>query len=245
MNVLAWLMSLLRPGPVEVPQTARKPMPSVTIDEPPANSVESVIEPQPQEVKAMSTPSYSPAFLSAVNYVLDHERGYVNNPKDPGGPTNMGITWETLARWRGVHRSKIKPEDVKNMTRDEAIAIYDAMYWDTVRADRLPPALAYAAFDFAINSGPARAIKEIQKLVGTKADGLIGGHTMRQINAVNDRVKLVNDYLDARLAWMKKARHRKTKALLWPTFKNGWSKRVADVRKRSLRHVQRNGGGSW
>ena len=189
--------------------------------------------------------TYSPAFTAAVNYVLDHERGYVNHPKDPGGPTNMGITLKTLARWRDVHPSKISAQDVKDLTREEAVAIYDAMYWDTVRADRLPPALAYAAFDFAINSGPVRAIKELQKLIGTKADGLIGGHTMRRIQAVNDTEGLVNRYLDARLAFMKKARHRKTGALLWPTFKNGWSKRVADVRKRSLRYVQRNGGGGW
>lgn len=234
MSCLKWLERRLRAGTVSV---------VVPIDETPVGSVE-VKNDTPKEVAAMPT-SYSPAFVSAVNYVLDHEAGYVNNPKDPGGATNMGITYKTLARWRGVSPRSITPQDVKNLTRDEAIAIYDAMYWDTVRADRLPPAIAYAAFDFAINSGPARAVKELQKLIGTKADGIIGGHTMRRIAAVEDKAKLVNDYLDARLAFMKRAKHHKTGARLWPTFKNGWSKRVADVRKRSLRHVSSGGGGSW
>lgn len=238
MSFWRWLQGLLR----RVEPTSPTPK-SAPIDEPPVYSVEEAEIDEPRET--IMQPEYSPAFLDAVNYVLDHERGYVNHPNDPGGPTNMGITWETLARWRGVHRNRISPEDVRNMSRDEAIAIYDAMYWDAVRADRLPPALAYAAFDFAVNSGPVRAVKELQKLVGTRADGIIGGHTMRRIHAVNDRESLVNRYLDARLAFMKRIRHRKTGERLWDTFGRGWGKRVADVRRRSLSHLGPNGGGGW
>lgn len=211
------------------------------MDVPPPFSVE-----LPKKVITMPM-SYPPAFIEAVNYVLDHERGFVNDPRDPGGATNMGITYKTLARWRDVSPTSITSDDVKNMSRDEAIEIYHAMYWDAVRADKLPPALAYAAFDFAVNSGPVRAVKELQKLIGTTADGLIGGHTLRRLAAVTDKADLVNKYADARLAFMRRIKHPTTKAPLWARFGRGWSRRVEDVRRRSLRHVPvgRDGGGSW
>lgn len=212
------------------------------MDKTPAVSVEVQAE-TPKKAEPMPM-SYPPAFTDAVSYVLDHERGFVDDPKDPGGATNMGITYKTLARWRDVSPRSITPDDVKNMTREEAVAIYHAMYWDAVRADKLPPALAYAAFDFAVNSGPLRAVKELQKLIGTTADGLIGGHTLRRIDAFPDKADLVNKYADARLAFMRRIKHPKTKASLWARFGRGWSKRVEDVRRRSLRHV-RGGGGSW
>lgn len=191
--------------------------------------------------------SYSPAFLQAVKYVLDHEAGYVDDPKDPGGATNLGITRGTLANWRGVSVASLPKSEVRNLSREEATAIYDEAYWDAARCDTLPPALAYAVFDFAVNSGPSRAVKKLQTELGFRGadvDGIVGGMTRRAIaRHGNNMPSLVNRYLDARLRFMKRIRHSKTGERLWDRFGRGWQKRVDEVRARSLGYA--GGGGSW
>src|SRR5690606_5273554 len=68
-------------------------------------------------------------------WILASEGGYVDHPDDPGGATNMGITIGRLSAWRG---RKVTKQEVKNLTRGEALEIYKACYWDVVRGDDLP-----------------------------------------------------------------------------------------------------------
>jgi len=75
-------------------------------------------------------------FEQAVDIVLQHEGGFVQHPRDPGGATKFGITRETLSRAGGC---PVSVEDVRELTRAEAVAIYRWLYWDVVRADDLPP----------------------------------------------------------------------------------------------------------
>ena len=78
------------------------------------------------------------AFTTQIqNWILASEGGYVDHPSDPGGATNMGITHRTLAAWRGKPVTK---QDVRNLTRVEALEIYKAQYWRTSGADRMPAA---------------------------------------------------------------------------------------------------------
>ena len=171
----------------------------------------------------------SKTFETVLPHLFRYEGGFVNDSRDPGKATNMGITHKTLAKWRGVRVSELPVSEVINLTKDEAIAIYKARYWDSVRGDELPPALAFVLFDFAVNSGPVRAVKELQKIIGTTADGIIGGMTIRAAKRFD--VATLNEKLnDARIVWMKRSKHRETKQPLWPTYKNGWTKRVNSVR---------------
>jgi lysozyme family protein len=85
-------------------------------------------------------------FERALDVTLVYEGGYSNDPRDPGGPTNMGVTQKTLAAWRG---EPVSAADVKALTLDEARKIYKAQYWDRVRADRLPTGVDFAVFDYA------------------------------------------------------------------------------------------------
>ena len=87
------------------------------------------------------------------SYVLASEGGYVNHPRDPGKATNMGITIATLRAWRG---RPVTNADVRDLSQEEALQIYKAQYWDTVRADQLPLGLDYLTFDYGVNSGPGR-----------------------------------------------------------------------------------------
>ncbi len=100
-------------------------------------------------------------FERALSLVLKHEGGFADHPADPGGATMMGITQATLAEWRGRPVTK---DEVRALSRVEAGAIYRARYWDAVKGDDLPSGLDLAAFDYAVNSGPARAVRTIQGL---------------------------------------------------------------------------------
>lgn len=159
-------------------------------------------------------------FAAVLPLVLKHEGGYVNHPRDPGGETNKGITWRTYAAWR---RSQGLPEQsVRHITNEEVRAIYKAQYWDAVRGDDLPSGLDYAVFDFAVNSGPSRAAKFLQRQIGVPQDGVIGSHTLSAIPA--DALPVIRSLCDARLAWL---RTLKT----WGTFGRGWTARVQDVKE--------------
>lgn len=155
-----------------------------------------------------------------------HEGGFVNHPKDPGGATNMGITLRTLAGFLGDPKTTV--QRLKEMTKAEAAKIYKIQYWDKVHGDRLPAGLDYAVFDFAVNSGTSRAVKELQKIVGAGVDGIIGFETLSKVKSSSLNPKqLANELCKARLAFMKRLKH-------WPTFKNGWSRRVEEVRQMAV-----------
>gem|GEM_PF-6374819 len=82
-------------------------------------------------------------FSACLAHVLASEGGYVDHTKDPGGATNMGITLATLQEWRG---RPIAKTDVRDLTRDEAAAIYRAKYWNKVKGDDLPAGLDLDGF---------------------------------------------------------------------------------------------------
>ena len=153
------------------------------------------------------------------SYVLASEGGYVNHPRDPGKATNMGITIATLGAWRGT---KVTNKDVRDLTQAEALAIYKAQYWDTVRADLLPLGLDYLTFDYAVNSGPARAIKDLQRTVGADADGVIGQKTLDAIATAVRRMGmegLINAYATRRWNFVQGLSN-------FSTFGNGWRRRI-------------------
>lgn len=155
----------------------------------------------------------------ALSLVFGDEGGYSNHPKDPGGPTKFGITHRTLAAARGV--PSVSAAQVKALTKDEAAEIYRAGYWGAIRGDDLPRGLDYAALDFAVHSGPAQAVKELQRLVGVTADGIMGPQTLAAI-ARRDVRALIRAYCDARMAFLRRLK-------TWATFGRGWTIRVTGV----------------
>ncbi len=167
--------------------------------------------------------------MSANNYdealrrLLVHEGGYGNDPADPGGPTNFGIT---LADYRKYINADGVAANVQAMTVEQAKAIYRARYWNAVHGDELPPGVDYAIFDYGVNSGVSRAIKVLQRLVGVAVDGEIGPDTLAAARARDPKV-LVGAIQDERLAFLKGLS-------TWPTFGKGWSRRVAEVRAAAL-----------
>jgi lysozyme family protein len=175
----------------------------------------------------MPDPTDAQRFARCLDIVLAAEGGYVDNPLDAGGATNMGITRATLARWRGIAPASALPKAaVKALTRAEAAAIYEAGYWRRIAGPQLPAGLDLALFDYAVNSGPARAVKTLQALLGVTADGLVGPVTLGALRQ-RQPAALVTALCDARLGFL-------GRLASFATFGRGWTARVATIRAAAL-----------
>jgi lysozyme family protein len=115
---------------------------------------------------------------AAISLVLKEEGGYTNNPADPGGPTNFGIT---IGDAKHYLEPNADANYMKHMTVEQAIGIYGPKYWDKVLGDQLPAGLDYTLMDYGVNSGVGRAIKVIQRVVGVTDDGVFGPATLAQL----------------------------------------------------------------
>lgn len=118
----------------------------------------------------------------AFDLVLKSEGGYVNDNADHGGETNLGVT---RAAWGEYKGRPIRDGEMRALTRDMVKPFYKSRYWDKVRGDDLPAGLDYAVFDFAVNAGPGRAAKFLQRAVGVAEDGMIGPATMAAVQRAN------------------------------------------------------------
>jgi lysozyme family protein len=162
-------------------------------------------------------------FAEALQALLKHEGGYVNHPSDPGGMTNLGVTKKVWEEWVGHPVT----EATMRALKPEAVApLYKRKYWDKIQGDFLPDGVDLAVFDAAVNSGPGRAAKWLQELVGAKADGFIGPQTLTTVGQI-DPSMLIADYNAYRLAFLQKLP-------TFPTFGKGWSNRVAAVTTEAL-----------
>ncbi|HZB63076.1 MAG TPA: glycosyl hydrolase 108 family protein [Microvirga sp.] len=164
------------------------------------------------------------SFEHSLALVLLQEGGFVHHPGDPGGATRFGITRETLSRARGRPASVA---DVRDLTRVEAAAIYRRFYWDVVRADELPQGLGLAVFDLAVNSGPSRAVRMLQGVLGVEPDGHVGPLTLSAARAA-DPAETIRRLTRARLGFL-------SRLATWPLFGRGWRRRVLAVEQEALR----------
>ena len=114
-------------------------------------------------------------FDFCLQTILKHEGGFVDHPKDPGGATNKGITKKTYENYL---RKKVSVDELKEISDDHINGIYSKMYWVPIKGNDLPHGIDLCVFDWAVNSGPRRACKELQSIIGTTTDGVIGPITL-------------------------------------------------------------------
>jgi lysozyme family protein len=165
-------------------------------------------------------------FDRALVFILAHEGGFVNNPKDPGGMTNLGCT---KAVWEAHCGHPVDEKVMRALTHDDVRPVYKRNYWDKIQGDELPAGVDYVVFDTAINSGPGRAAKFLQACVGLEPDGVIGPKTLAAVRAADPK-QLVQDYAKRRLSFM-------MELPTWPTFGKGWTRRVNEVEASGLRMI--------
>jgi len=160
----------------------------------------------------------------AFQMVLKHEGGYVNNPKDPGGMTNLGVTKKV---WEEFVGREVDESEMRALTPDVVKPLYKKNYWDKIKGDQLPSGVDYAAYDLAVNSGTGRAAKYLQQIAGVHADGLIGPQSLEAINACPAE-EVVDALCDMRLDFLQRLP-------TWNTFGKGWGRRVEEVKAIGLR----------
>lgn len=158
------------------------------------------------------------AFDKALAVILRHEGGFVNHPRDPGGMTNLGVTKNTWEAWTGKPATEAT---MRALTPATVAPLYRKNYWEKAGCDKLHPGIALCVFDFAVNAGPARAVRYLQKVVGTAQDGVIGPATLEMANAWADRA-LVDLYQEAREGYYRSLG-------TFATFGRGWLRRVAET----------------
>lgn len=162
-------------------------------------------------------------FKAALRLTLAHEGGYVNHPSDPGGETNKGVTKAVYDTYR--KRKGLMIRSVKNISQTEIEDIYRGQYWDLAGCDQLGLGIDYAVFDYAVNSGVSRAVKELQRVLGTAVDGIMGQQTLQAARArcqVNPE-DFIKAYCDRRLRFVKSLK-------TWKTFGKGWQRRIMGSR---------------
>lgn len=156
------------------------------------------------------------SFPAALALVLGAEGGFVDNPDDPGGATNLGVTQATYDKWRDLQGDP--RQSVRLITRDEAGKIYKANYWDAANCDELPSGVDYCVFDFAVNSGPGRAVKFLAHV--------LYGDLSKAGQA--DPALLCFALCYSRLRFMESL-------TTWSSFGKGWAPRVLGVLYQSIR----------
>lgn len=160
-------------------------------------------------------------------FILKWEGGFIDDPDDLGGATNMGVTigtYEAYCRKKGY--SKPTVERLKNLTKEEWTEILKTMYWDRWKADEIKSqSVADILVDWVWASG-AHGIKIPQRLLGVKVDGIVGPKTIAAVNAKNPR-ELFDMIKIARFDFIEDICHQR------PTnnkFKRGWMNRINDIK---------------
>lgn len=174
-------------------------------------------------------------FSRFADRIFSSEGGYVDHPKDKGGPTNFGITLDTLKRWRDD--PKLTSADVKALTKEEAFEIYEKQYFTGPGFDSIPDIrLQEFVTDMAVNHGEGNAVKILQKVLNLftspplKVDGAFGGKSLTAlINTVSSIgvLTLLNKMIDERALFVARIVEKDPSQSV---FIEGWLNRIFSFR---------------
>ena len=149
-----------------------------------------------------------------IQFILEEEGGYVNNPRDPGGETKYGIS-----------KRQYPYIEIQKLTEENAKELYRLDYWVPIGGDDLPQPLGLCMLDCAINQGVASAIRMLQGAIKANVDGSIGPQTrtlLRQI-PIED---VVNNFMAER--GLKYARTTN-----FDVFGKGWMRRLFRIHQQA------------
>lgn len=163
-------------------------------------------------------------FQAALARVLVYEGGFSNDPHDPGGATNFGITQAVYNSWRA--RNGQATQSVQVIEKADVAAIYETDYWNRIDGDELPSGVDFCMFDASVNSGVGAATGWAQGCCGIGVDGDFGPKTKTSILA-EDPDTFIKDFDARRLGTLKRLK-------TWTYFGKGWSARISNVQKTSL-----------
>jgi lysozyme family protein len=171
-------------------------------------------------------------FENALSLVLRDEGGFSNDPRDPGGITNLGVTKRV---WEAFVGHPVDEAAMRALTPADVAPLYRQNYWNRVHGDELPAGVDYAVMDFAVNSGTSRAAKTLQRACGVNDDGAIGQQTLDAVGTANP-ITLIDTVCDERLAFLRTLP-------TFVTFGHGWTNRVQRVKAAAEQMQQAPGVG--
>ena len=158
-----------------------------------------------------------------VPYIVKWEGGLVNDPDDLGGLTNRGVTYKTYKLYCNKKGIAAMEEGLINLTIEQFTDILKTMYWDACKADRIESqSVANAIVDWAWHSGTVTAVKEVQRVLGVKDDGVIGNITLSAINSWSP-LPLFGQIKQARIAYIERICNSRPAN---KKFKKGWHNRI-------------------
>jgi len=166
-------------------------------------------------------------FDKCLKRILKHEGGFVNDPLDSGGITNLGVTKRV---WEEFVGHPVSENDMRALTVEKVAPMYKKRFWDRASCDNLPIGVDYVVFDFAVNAGVGRSIKTLQSAVGSNPDGIVGSQTLARINVI-DAKELVNKFSNERVDFYQGIVARKPDQA---RFIKGWLNRVEEARNLGL-----------
>lgn len=169
-----------------------------------------------------------------VRWVIDNFEGhqFTDDPIDTGGATKFGITLRTLQYYRRIMTGQpnliVTKADVNNLTINEAVKIGMSIFMMEPHIHELPDwRLRLIVYDYNFHSG-VRAIKDLQRRIGVKADGVIGPLTLKSINGISNLILLAYQVLTVREEFMQELMEVK------PTQKKfmfGWWRRTTKLQR--------------
>jgi lysozyme family protein len=164
----------------------------------------------------------TPLFLPAFKKLLKWEGGKSDDPADPGGRTNFGITqkaWDDFA--------KSHTHDVWNLTESAAEFFYEQEYWRPMRLSLCGhQCLADTLLSFAVNQGKKTAARRLQKVLGVVQDGVLGPQSFLSLSRANS-LKVNEEFLDETGLFYGRLIARRPQLI---KFAKGWYARVGDYR---------------
>lgn len=181
------------------------------------------------------------SFEPAVKVVLKHEGGYVNNPNDPGGATNFGISLRFLADHPEEgdfnHDGHVDAEDIRNMTPEQAMEVYKNEWWNKFNyGSIIDQTLATKVFDMSVNMGAKRAHIIVQTALNSafglklSVDGVLGSATYSVINNCTDDTEqtLMTAICDEQWGFYQRLIEQKPSLSV---FAKGWKNRAYELSK--------------
>lgn len=133
--------------------------------------------------------STNPAFDFCFKCLLESEGGYVDHPGDRGGPTNMGITINSLSQYL---KTKVTADEIKNLSMDLAMRFYKSEYWDAMHLDQINDLrLQLVLFDQAVNRGIGPAVKNMNVVIKDQPDAVLDLNLLNRVDPLLTSVKYI------------------------------------------------------
>lgn len=168
-----------------------------------------------------------PEFSSILDNTLKNEGGYV---VDVGGPTNYGVTQKAFDSY--AIKKGFNPKSVKDISQDEVGRFYYDEYYTMPKLNTIPyQSVKGILFDYAVNSGPQKAVKDLQKEVGIEVDGVLGPKTLAAVDKYvkqHGEVFLAHQILNRRANFMIKLNQKDPKK--YPDLQ-GWLNRISNLKE--------------